>query len=127
LSERVNAPTECRDLARLAAQLGDRVERAAQLSAPALLDLLLGTDAMRRPERLEGLVRVCAAWRLAKRSESVGDDAPAAELIEALAIVRSVEAGKLATAGSGGRDVARRVRAARLKALRQWKAARAGR
>jgi tRNA nucleotidyltransferase (CCA-adding enzyme) len=125
LSQRVSAPTECRELARLAAQLGDRVERALELSAPALLDLLLATDALRRPERLESVVRVCATWRLAKRQARSGHDAPATALTEALAIVRGVDAGKLASRGSEGRDVARRVRAARLKALRDWKAERA--
>jgi tRNA nucleotidyltransferase (CCA-adding enzyme) len=124
LSERLNAPTECRELARLAAQFSDRVERAPALAAPALLDLLLGTDALRRPERLEGLVRVCATWRLARRKARAGHDAPATVLTEALAAVRSIDAGKLASGGSEGRDVGRRVRAARLKALRQWKAVR---
>jgi tRNA nucleotidyltransferase (CCA-adding enzyme) len=59
LSRRLNAPADCRDLALLSARLCARVEQASALPPPALLDLLLAADAVRRPERLEGLVRVC--------------------------------------------------------------------
>jgi tRNA nucleotidyltransferase (CCA-adding enzyme) len=121
LSQRLNAPADCRELARLTARLCDRVERAKELSAPALLDLLLATDALRRPERLDGLIRVCAVLRRAVRKRTSADYSPGARLRQALAAVRSVEAGKVA-AEANGRDVPRRLRAARLRALRQWRA-----
>jgi tRNA nucleotidyltransferase (CCA-adding enzyme) len=119
LSARVNAPADCRDLARLAARYGDRVERASSLSAAQILDLLLATDALRRPERLQGLLRVCVAWRRAARPFA-GDYPPGRALAAALDAVRSVDAGKLAAGRTSGREVARRLRAERLKALRYW-------
>jgi tRNA nucleotidyltransferase (CCA-adding enzyme) len=119
VSRRVNAPAECRELARLVARLADRVGRVATLSNRALLDLLLATDALRRPERLQGVVRACAAWHAAAR-QRVGEYRPGRELAEALAVVRSVDAGA-ASRGSDGSSAARRVRAARLGALRQWR------
>jgi len=122
VSRRLSAPGDCRDLALLAARLGDRVERAAALSAPALLDLLLAADALRRPERLEALVRVCAIWHRAEKPRSAPTYRPVAELATALAAARSVDAGALASGGDGA-NIARRVRAARLKALREWKSA----
>ena len=119
LSARVNAPADCRDLARLAARFGHRVERAESLSATAILELLLAVDALRRPERLQGLLHVCAAWRHARGSAVAGRGATAV-LGDALAVVRSVDAAALASGRGDGREVARRLRAERLKALRRW-------
>ena len=120
LSQRLNAPLDCRELARLAARLRDLVQRALQLSAPQLLDLLLATDALRRPERLDALVRVCTLWHEAGRPRAA-EYGPARHLAGARAVVRNVDAGEIASRRLDGRDVAARVRAARLKALRQWR------
>jgi tRNA nucleotidyltransferase (CCA-adding enzyme) len=117
LSRRVNAPVDCRDLALLVARLCGRVERARELSARETLDLILAADALRRPERFRALLRVCALWHFADAG-SAQDYAPAAELADAVAAVRQVDGGRLAAAAKG-RDVARRIRAARLDALRR--------
>jgi tRNA nucleotidyltransferase (CCA-adding enzyme) len=117
LSRRVHAPVDCRDLARVAARLCGRVERAPELSARETLDLLIAADAVRRPERFQALLRVCALWHFAE-AVAAKDFRPATELAGALAAMRQVEAGRLAAQASG-RDVARRVRAARLDALRR--------
>ncbi|HET9762296.1 MAG TPA: multifunctional CCA tRNA nucleotidyl transferase/2'3'-cyclic phosphodiesterase/2'nucleotidase/phosphatase [Casimicrobiaceae bacterium] len=116
-SRRVNAPTECRELAGLGARLRDRIDRATALAPAALLDLLLAMDALRRPERLAGLLRVCGLWRRTARVSRAASDTPAARLTEALRVIRGVKAEPLA---AGGRDIARRIRAARLRALREW-------
>ncbi len=121
LSRRVNAPADCRDLARLAGRLCGRVARVSELPPPAILDLLLAVDALRRPDRLRGLIRACALWHFAEGEGAAGEFRPGTELAAALAVVRDVDAGKVASGGSDGRDVARRLRAARLDALRQWK------
>jgi len=125
-SVRVNAPTDCRDLARLAARFGNRIEDVGRLPAPAILDLLLAVDALRRPERLHALVRVGAAWRHARSGEAADDHAGAA-LGAALDVVRSVDAGAVASGRRDGREVARRLRAERLKALRTWRKTKASR
>jgi tRNA nucleotidyltransferase (CCA-adding enzyme) len=117
LSRRLNAPTDCRELAQLAARLRDRVERATELGPVASLDLLLAVDALRRPERLAGLVRACFMWHRAERGSAAIDYPPAARLAEVLRVVRGIDAGKLAMGRTAGLNVARRVRAARLKAL----------
>jgi tRNA nucleotidyltransferase (CCA-adding enzyme) len=122
LSRRLNAPGDCRDLAQLAARLSDRVEHANALRLPALLDLLLAADALRRPDRMNALVRVCAIWHRAEKPRSPATYLPATRLAEALAAVRSVDAGALASGVAEGETVARRVRAARLEALREWRA-----
>jgi tRNA nucleotidyltransferase (CCA-adding enzyme) len=120
LSRRLNAPIHCRELARLTARLSSRVERATELTPAALLDLLLSIDALRRPERLDGLLRVCAVWRRPQPRAPARSDATAARLTEALRIVRAVKLGPQATDQPRGTDIVQRVRTSRLKALREW-------
>jgi len=119
LSRRVNAPMECRELAGLGARLRDRVNRAAALAPAAVLDLLLAVDALRRPERLTGLLSACALWHRAERGRRAANYPQATRLIEALGVIRSVKVPPPGAADRGGSDVARRIRSARLKALRE--------
>jgi tRNA nucleotidyltransferase (CCA-adding enzyme) len=126
ISARLKVPVECRDVARLVARWNLVVERVRELRPARLLDLLLATDALRRPERLDALIAACAA--IARSREPPGDDdGPARVLRGALAAVKRVNAGAIARrlgsaeiAGSGSRAgaIAAAVRAARLAALR---------
>jgi tRNA nucleotidyltransferase (CCA-adding enzyme) len=119
LSTRLRAPVECRDLARLAARYHASVHRAHELRSATMLDLLLAADALRRPERLEALLRACAADALSRPGRSARDGyAPAAHLHRALEVVRSVDAAGIAAAHPS--DLPQRIRAARIAALRKW-------
>ncbi len=60
LSQRVRAPGDCRQLAELAVQHAARVHQEASASAAEVLSLLVACDALRRPERFELLLQVCA-------------------------------------------------------------------
>src|SRR4029077_1759447 len=88
LASRVNAPTDCRDLARLASLEREEVQRR-DLDAESTLGLLERCDALRRPERLERLVEVaeCDA-HCAKPARFV----PRRYLAAALAAARSIDA-----------------------------------
>jgi tRNA nucleotidyltransferase (CCA-adding enzyme) len=119
-SRRVNAPTECRELAALGARLHARVDRATALRPAALLDLLLAVDALRRPERLAGLLSACALWHRTERKPRAANYPPAIRLTEALRVIRDVKVAPPAAGDRGGRDVAQRIRSARLRALRGW-------
>ena len=128
LSERLKVPIECKDAALLAARWRGTVHGAADLRPSAVLGLLHATDALRRPARLDTLLETCAA-------DACSPDAatqvypPASVLREALAAVKSVDAGAIArevamTQGKrSDEDIAKAVRAARLKALRAWRRA----
>jgi tRNA nucleotidyltransferase (CCA-adding enzyme) len=120
LSLRLKAPADCRELARLAARYSQAVHRAAELAPAALLDLMLAADAVRRPERFEQLLRACAADRQSSPGSSQTDYPPAARLAAALSVVRGVDAGAVVYGRPGALDIPRRIRAARLKALRNW-------
>jgi tRNA nucleotidyltransferase (CCA-adding enzyme) len=131
MSARLKVPLDCRDAARLAARWHRSVDRAAMLTAAALLDLLNAADALRRPERLDALIGAAECKALSR--PRAGNDYPAGALLrDALAVARKVDAAAIAR-GAGdarakrkplGDGIAAAIRAARIKALRAWIASR---
>jgi tRNA nucleotidyltransferase (CCA-adding enzyme) len=110
LSERVNAPNDCRELARLA--VCEREEVARQdLDADSTLSLLERADAFRRPDRLDRLLEVaeCDAHAAPEAFP------PRAHFRRALEAARKVDAGVIAHANPD--DIGGAVRRARLVAV----------
>ena len=134
MSARLKVPAECFDAARLAAKWHGVVHRAAELRPATLLDLLLAADALRRPERLAGLLAACEADAQSRPGRG-NDYAPGRVVRDALAVVKRVDAAKVARAVATKRPateaapsdaIPTAIRTARLKALRVWRANRAG-
>jgi tRNA nucleotidyltransferase (CCA-adding enzyme) len=123
LGARLRAPADCSELARVVARYHGNVHRAHELRAATLLDLLLAADALRRPERLEGLLRACAADALSRPGRAGGSYAPGERIRAAIEVVRGVDAAAVAAAHAGARDLPQRIRAARIEALRAWESA----
>jgi len=121
MSERLRAPADCRELAVLAARYHGTVHRATELRTATLLDLLLATDALRRPERLAGLLRACEADALSRPGRSPEKYAPALWMNSALAVVKNVDAGAIARDNADPVHLPARIREARIEALRAWK------
>ena len=132
VSDRLRAPLECRDAARLAVGWHHAIAHAQKLAPAGWLDLLVAADALRRPERLDTLAFAAAAHSAAA---GIGEpDAPAsvALLHEALSVVRSVDAAAIARdalsrvpdarGARRGDTVAAALRDARIDALREWQA-----
>jgi tRNA nucleotidyltransferase (CCA-adding enzyme) len=121
MSERLRAPADCRELAVLTARYHGSVHRATELRPATLLDLLLATDALRRPERLGGLLQACAADALSRPGRS-GDSYPPAQWLNgALAVVKAVDAGAIARDNPDPAHLPAKIREARIEALRGWK------
>ena len=112
LSQRVNAPGDCRELARLAILERDPLRHAAELDAQDALSIIERSDAFRRPERLERLLEVieCDAG-----CEDPPHFAPRRSLMSALQAVRRVDAGKVARENPD--DIPGALRRARLMAI----------
>ena len=112
LSQRVNAPSDCRDLARLAIQERGLLADARTLDAESMLALLERTDAMRRPERLDRLLDVaeCDAAMAPDRSAATRK-----ALARALGSARNVDAGAIAREHPG--EIPDSIRRARLAAI----------
>ena len=93
-----------------------------------LLKLITAADALRRPERLEGLLQACEADACSRPGR---DAYPAADYLrEAFAVVKKVDAGAVARSVMSRQDaggierpdaIAAGLHAARLTALRAWK------
>jgi len=121
MSERLRAPADCRELAVLTARYHGTVHRAADLRPATLLDLLMATDALRRPERLTGLLRACADDALSRPGRSGELYAPAHWMNSALSVLKAVDAGVIALDTADPAQVPARIREARIDALRSWK------
>jgi tRNA nucleotidyltransferase (CCA-adding enzyme) len=131
MSARLKVPAECRDAARLAARWHLNVARAAELRPATLLDLLTAADALRRPERFDTLLAACECDAMSRPRERAATYEPAAIVREALDVVRGVRVAAIAEQAqrkqkSGGDAIATAIRAARIKALRDWRSARRG-
>ncbi len=122
--ERLRTPAECRDAALLAARLVAEARIADTLDPKALLALLESADAFRRSERLGELLLVAEAESVGEGAESTPHYAPRRAMLDALELARNVDTAAIArgdAAGGGkpaGPDVGRRIREARLAALR---------
>jgi tRNA nucleotidyltransferase (CCA-adding enzyme) len=107
LAERVNAPGDCRELARLA--ILDRAGLESVLDAESTLALLERADAFRRPERVERLLEVAAC------DDPAGAAAAAGSIRGALARARKIDAGAIAREHPA--DIPGALRRARLAAI----------
>jgi tRNA nucleotidyltransferase (CCA-adding enzyme) len=121
MSDRLRAPADCRELAVLTARFHGTVHRALELRAATLLDLLLATDALRRPERLAWLLRACTADALSRPGRGGETYAPAPWLNSALAVVKAVDAGMIARENAVPAELPAKIREARIDALQAWK------
>jgi tRNA nucleotidyltransferase (CCA-adding enzyme) len=132
VSTRLKAPLDCRDAARLAGRFVADAARADVLAPARMLDILVATDALRRSERLDWLIDSTCA-HVAARGAPV---CAAPVLLDALAVVRSVDASAIARAAIAkaagqaapgaaavGDAIGVALRSARLAALRAWRKA----
>ena len=117
LSERLRAPSECRDLALLAARFHGDIHRAGELRAETIIKLFQSADAWRRPERFNHLLQVCAADARGRTGHE-NDNYPQADyLLELLAVARAVDAGEIAMQCADNSAIAAAVQRARVTAI----------
>jgi tRNA nucleotidyltransferase (CCA-adding enzyme) len=116
LSERLRAPSDCRDLAVMAAREHGIVHRAAELRPETMVELFERCDAFRRPERFAELLRVCSADSLGRAGPQERSYPQADRLAAALAAARAVDAGAVAQASKPA-DIPIAIRHARSSAV----------
>lgn len=118
LCERLRVPTECKELALTTARWHGQAHRADRLDAEALLNVLEGTDAFRRPERFTDFLRACLA-DFRGRPGYASRPYPQADILRrALAAAQSIDAG--AIAARAPRDsIPTAIHAARRQAIAQ--------
>ncbi|PKO42849.1 MAG: multifunctional CCA addition/repair protein [Betaproteobacteria bacterium HGW-Betaproteobacteria-4] len=119
LCARLRVPGDCRDLALLMARYHGNVHRAADLKASTIVTLFEKTDALRRPERFQQLLDACLCDYTGRLGwENRPYDSPR-YLLQALATVNAVDAGKIARACPDKAKIPERIHAARVNALRK--------
>jgi tRNA nucleotidyltransferase (CCA-adding enzyme) len=111
LSRRLNAPNDCRELARLSALERDEIRRK-DLDAEATLSLLERCDAFRRSDRLERLMEVAECDALGYEP---GNAVPRQFFLSALKAARDIDARAIALEHPD--DIPGAVRRARLAAV----------
>jgi len=116
LCARLRVPQECRDLALMTARYHADVENARSLKAEAALWLLQSADALRRPQRFEQLLEVCA---VDAQGAAKAPFAAAQRLRAALAAAQAVDAGAIAKGLREPRRVKEKVAQARIEAIRK--------
>jgi tRNA nucleotidyltransferase (CCA-adding enzyme) len=118
ICERLRVPTDCRDVARLAARFHGDMHRVAELRPETRLTLLERCDALRRPERFELILVACEADYRGRLGWEERDYVQAVAWRAALAAVRAVDAGAIAAATADPQVIPRNISAARVEALR---------
>jgi len=120
LCARLRVPTECHDLARLAARYHGDIHRALQLRPDTIVKLLQATDGFRRPTRFEELLLVCESdirGRLHRENEPYPQRA---YLLGALRAAASVDAAKIAAEQKNPDGIADAIKQARKHAVAQY-------
>jgi tRNA nucleotidyltransferase (CCA-adding enzyme) len=118
LCERLRVPTECRDLALLAAHYHGEIHRADELKPTTIVKLFERTDALRRPERFEALLCACACDFHGRPGFEALPYPPAPRLRQALQAARSVDAGRIAERIADPPKIAAAVHEARVHAVK---------
>jgi tRNA nucleotidyltransferase (CCA-adding enzyme) len=122
LCERWRIPTDCRELAELLLRERQAVQRSAAMDAEALVGLLDGADAWRRPERFELLLQACD---IIERAQAEDDDGPQVRspcrlrsaLKRASALDTSAIAQRATAAGARGPAIGSAIHQARVLAV----------
>ena len=121
LLQRLRAPNECRDAARLFLRHGQRMAQVAQLDAEARLQVIEACDSFRRPERLLELIHVAQAWQAGHCGWSQPLSHTLQPWMHSLQAARSVDAKAIAqrTPAQDARPIPLRLHAARCAAIAQ--------
>ncbi len=125
LCERLRVPKRYGELARITARFHGQVHKVAELRAATIQDLFDGVDLFRRPERFEQMLTACEA-DFRGRTGYEERDYPQADLMRRFAqAAQAVNAGAVAKATADKTLIPKRLREARISAIRQARSGRA--
>jgi tRNA nucleotidyltransferase (CCA-adding enzyme) len=118
LAARLRVSSDGHDAAINAIRHAAALERADRLSAEEWLALLTGLDALRRPERLDVLLAIHAAWASPGSAEDTAASRARIRATVALQVLSRIAYTGVDADGATG--VAERVRQLRLAVLEEW-------
>jgi len=118
VSERLKAPTECRDLAEMVAREHGILARAEALRPETMVKLIERCDGLRRPERFELMLQAAACDHAGRGGQTHGDWRPLSHWRAALAAVRAIDAATIARSCSDKKHIPDALHAARVAAVK---------
>lgn len=118
VNQRLKAPRECQELALLTGECLALADKALELPASALLELLQKFDVYRRPQRFEDFLIACEMIAL---GEGKAGYPQAGYLRGAAAAARAVDVKPLVQAGLTGQALGGALKSERLHALEAYK------
>jgi tRNA nucleotidyltransferase (CCA-adding enzyme) len=118
LCGRLRAPRRFCELARVVARFHGMAHKIDELHPGTVLDMLQGLDAFRRPERFEQALTAFEADFRGRKGFQECAYPQAARMRRLLAAARTVDASALACAEGEPAQIPRRIRDARIRALR---------
>ncbi|WP_225786443.1 multifunctional CCA addition/repair protein [Pseudomonas sp. Marseille-P8916] len=121
MNQRFKAPRECQELAQLVGKCHTSFQRALELPAGALLELLHTFDVYRRPQRFEDFIAACEMDAGARLGLESGDYPQAGYLRGAAAVAKEVDVKCLVERGLTGQALGEALKGERLKALEAYK------
>jgi tRNA nucleotidyltransferase (CCA-adding enzyme) len=118
LCKRIKVPAACRDLALLAAKYHGEAHRALELRPATLVRLLQALDAFRKPQRFAEFLEACGCDFHGRPGFETKPFPQAKYLQGALRAAQSVNAGAIAKRVRQPAQIAAKVRAARITAVK---------
>lgn len=118
VSLRLKAPAACRELAELVAREHLILGRVDELKPQTMVKLIERCDAVRRPQRFELALQACASDYHGRGGPPRPPWAPARRWLDALAAVRSINAGAIAAGCADRARIPDAIHAARVAAVR---------
>ncbi|CAM3798595.1 CCA-adding enzyme [Pseudomonas reidholzensis] len=120
VNQRFKAPRECQELALLVGEMQGHCQRAPELDAPTLLELLQKFDVYRRPQRLEDFIAACEMVARGRQALE-GDGYPQGDYLRgAAAAAKAVDVKSLVDKGLTGQALGEALKTERLNALQAY-------
>ncbi|MBI5919602.1 MAG: multifunctional CCA addition/repair protein [Nitrosomonadales bacterium] len=122
VSERLRAPADCRDLARLVARYHGDIHRARELRADTVVRLFDSCDGWRKPERFTQILQACQSDARGRTGHQQDAYPQADYLLKLLAAARAVDSGAIARQSGDPVRIPELIRLARIEAVERAKA-----
>ncbi|MCK9261405.1 MAG: multifunctional CCA addition/repair protein [Azoarcus sp.] len=122
VSERLKAPTDCRDLAVMVAREHGILGQIDILRPETVVKVLERCDALRRPERFLLMLDAAACDAHGRGREQTADWDPGARWRQILNRVRAIDAGRIARECTAKTQIPERIHCARLDAVKAIRA-----
>ena len=114
VSQRLRVPSDCSDLAKLTLRWIAAVEQARTLAPQALLELLIGADGLRRPQRFRDLLSVCGYVSGAQTAPEIS------YLIQAQTALASLATKSVVANAQSSAEIPALIHAAQLAAIKDF-------